>query len=206
MLVVDDHHLIVQLLATALSAEPDLECVGVAHDVATALRKARELRPDVVVMDVRLGDGDGIAAARELLRELTEVRVIVLTAFVDRRLVQRAAEAGVSALAAKDGEITVLLDLVRHSVRGSFTAGDGIPVEQQPADRLEAAGLTAEDAEVLRLLAAGLDEDELARELGVDVRVGHRRVAAVLTRLGVDAPHQAVSAAVARGLLRVGPV
>lgn len=204
VLVVDDHQLIVQLLAASLSAEPDLECVGVAHDAATALARARELRPDVVVMDVRLGDGDGIAAAAELLAELPEARVIVLTAFVDQRLVQRAVEAGVSALAAKDGQIDVLLDLVRHSARGSFTAGDGIPSVQRPADRLTAAGLTPADAEVLRLLAAGLDDEAIARELAVDVRQSRRQVGRVLAALGVDTPHQAVSASVARGLLRIG--
>lgn len=204
MLLVDDHQLVVQLLAAALSAEPDLECVGVAHDAAAALAKGRELAPDVVVMDVRLGDGDGIAAARELLAELPKTRVIILTAFADPRLVQRAAAAGVSALAAKDGQIDGLLQLIRQSVRGSFVSGHGIPQVQQPEDRLAAAGLTADDGAVLRLLAAGLGEDGVASELGVDLRQARRRVQAVLTALGADTVQEAVSTAVARGLLRVG--
>ncbi|GGK83400.1 response regulator transcription factor [Ornithinimicrobium pekingense] len=204
MLLVDDHQLVVQLLATALSAEPDLECVGVAHDAAAALAKGRELAPDVVVMDVRLGDGDGIAAARELLAELPQTRVIVLTAFADPRLVQRAAAAGVSALAAKDGQIDGLLQLIRQSVRGSFVSGHGIPQVQQPEHRLAAAGLTADDGAVLRLLAAGLGEDGVASELGVDLRQARRQVQAVLTALGAATAQEAVSTAVARGLLRVG--
>ena len=205
VLLCDDHQLVAQLLASSVSAEPDLVCVGVAHDAATALRTARETIPDVVVMDVRLGDGDGIGVARELLAELPRTRVIVLTAFADSRLARRAADAGASALVAKDGQVEVLLDLIRSAVRGSFVSGPGIPTVRQPADRLAAAGLDPQDAEVLRLLAAGRDEEGVARELRLDQDRARRRVRSVLEALGADSPRTAVSAAVERGLLRVGP-
>ncbi|WP_122260584.1 response regulator transcription factor [Ornithinimicrobium cerasi] len=204
VMVVDDHQMFVQLLSAALSAEPDLECVGVAHDTASALATARELQPDVVVMDVRLGDGDGIAAAGELLATLPQTRVVILTAFADPRLVQRAADSGVSAVAAKDGEIDGLLALLRGARRGTFVTGSGIPVVQQPQDRFAAAGLSAEDGHLLRLLAAGFDEDGVARELGVEPQAARSRIRAVLSALGARTPVQAVSTAVSRGLLRVG--
>ena len=204
VLLVDDHQLVAQLLSSTLAAEPDLECVGVAHDASSAVRQARALTPDIVLMDVRLGDGDGIAVARELLADLPRTRVIVLTAFADTRLVQRAVEAGVSGLVAKDGQIEALLELVRRSVRGSFVHGDGIPAPRRQEDRLAAAGLDPRAGEVLRLLAAGLGVQEMARELGTDEATVHQQVAVVLTALGVDTPHAAVSAAVERGLLRVG--
>ena len=204
VLLVDDHQLVAQLLSSTLSAEPDLECVGVAHDAASAVRQARALTPDIVLMDVRLGDGDGIAVARQLLADLPRTRVIVLTAFADARLVQRAVEAGVSGLAAKDGQIEALLELVRRSARGSFVHGDGIPAPRRQGDRLAAAGLDPRDGEVLRLLAAGLGSQEMARELGTDESRVNHRVREVLAALGVDTPHAAVSAAVERGLLKVG--
>lgn len=205
VLVVDDHQMFVQLLSAALSAEPDLDCVGVAHDITSALEKTRELRPDLVVMDVRLGDGDGIAAARELLEEHPETRVVVLTAFADARLVQRAADAGVSALLAKDGEIDNLLDTVRHARRGAFVSGRGLPDAQAlPEDKFTALGLTTDDGPLLRLLAAGFDVDGVARELGIDTRAAHQRVQHVRAALGARTSAEAVSAAVRRGLVRVG--
>jgi len=205
VLVVDDHQMFVQLLSSALSAQPDLQCVGVAYDTSAALRKARELRPDLIVMDVRLGDGDGIAAARELVDEHPETRVVVLTAFADARLVQRAADAGVSALLAKDGEIDALLDTIRHAERGSFVSGQGVPeVQQHPDDRFTAVGLTPEDGPLLRLLAAGLDSEGVARELGIEPRAARQRITHVERVLGARNSAEAVSAAVRRGLLKVG--
>jgi DNA-binding NarL/FixJ family response regulator len=205
VLVVDDHQMFVQLLSSALSAQPDLECVGVAYDISAALERARELRPDLIVMDVRLGDGDGIAAARELVAEHPDTRVVVLTAFVDTRLVQRAADAGVSALLAKDGEIDNLMDAIRHAERGSFISGHGVPeVQQQPEDRFTAIGLAPEDGVLLRLLATGLDVEGVARELGVEPRVARQRIQHVQSTLGARSSAEAVSAAVRRGLLKVG--
>lgn len=205
VLLVDDHQMFVQLLSTALSAEPDLECVGAAHDTTSALQRARDLHPDLIVMDVRLGDGDGIAAAEQLGRELPATRVVILTAYADAGLVRRAVDAGAAALLAKDGELGVLLAALRAARGDSFVLGPGIQsAPTQCESRLAAVGLFPTAGQMLRLLAAGLSVDEVARELDMDPRTARRRVADLVAGLGVETPAQAVSVAVHRGLIRIG--
>lgn len=206
VLVVDDHRMFSQMLATALSAEPDLECVGIAHDAATALASARDLRPDVVVMDVRLGDGDGISAARELGQDLPGTTVVVLTAHGDPTIVRRAAEAEVRALLAKDGDLVELLSILRSPSDVTFTVGSGLPAASHLAQvgRLAAAGLAPEHGLLLRLLAAGLDSDAIARELGVDVRTAQAQVQDLVAALGARSPGDAVAVAVRLRLVQVG--
>lgn len=205
VLVVDDHKIFVQLLSSALSAEPDLETIGIAHDTAGALALARELRPDLVVMDVRLGDGDGIAVARELADELPETKVVVLTAFPDAALVRRAADSGACALLAKDGDLGVLLAALRTAQRGSFTLGADLPpLLARPDERLILAGLEPESGTLLRLLAAGFDSDGIARELALTRAEAQRRIDHVVTTLQADDPADAVAVAIRRGLVSVG--
>lgn len=205
VLVVDDHKIFVRLLTTALSGEPDLEPVGVAHDTLEALRLARDLRPDLVVMDVRLGDGDGIAAARELTDELPETKVVILTAFADAALVRRAADSGACALLAKDGDLDVLLDALRTAHRGTFAVSPDLPPLPEPSDaRLAQAGLDPESGMLLRLLAAGFDTEGVARELAVPRAEAQRRIDRVVRVLEAGGPADAVGVAVRRGLLRVG--
>lgn len=205
VLVVDDHRIFVQLLTTALSAEQDLEPVGVAHDTVEALGQARELRPDLVVMDVRLGDGDGIAVARELAEELPETKVIVLTAFADAGLVRRAADAGACALLAKDGDLEVLLAALRTAGRGDFTVSAALPhLPEQRDARLALAGLSPDGGMLLRLLAAGFDTEGVARELSVSRSEAQHRIDRVVGALHASGPADAVAAAVRRGLFRVG--
>lgn len=205
VLIVDDHKIFVHLLGTALAGEADLEPVGVAHDTARALEMARSLRPDVVVMDVRLGDGDGVALARELTEELPDLRVIVLTGFADAALVRRAADSGACALLAKDGDFALLLEALRTARRGSFFTGVGVPEAAERGDeRLVRAGLPSDGGTLLRLLAAGFTGDDIARELVLSRSEAQRRISGLVAALGVDSPADAVAEAVRRGLFRVG--
>ncbi|MCA1783704.1 MAG: response regulator transcription factor [Dermatophilaceae bacterium] len=205
VLVVDDHRIFVQLLASALSAEPDLQPVGVAHDTVTALKLGRELRPDLIVMDVRLGDGDGIAVARELADDLPDTKVVVLTAFSDAGLVRAAADSGACALLAKNGDLGVLLSTLRAARRGSFTVGTDLPPPaKRPDDRLTLAGLEPESTDLLRLLAAGFDTDGVARELAVTRTEAQRRIDHLVTVLRANGPVDAVAVGIRRGLFRVG--
>lgn len=206
VLVVDDHRIFGQLLAAALSGEADLECVGTAHDTRAAMALTKELAPDVVVMDVRLGDGDGVAAAAALTQSFPELRVVVLTAFADARLAQRAAEAGACALVAKDGELGNLLRAIRTCVRGTFVVQDDL---LGPGPARAAAPrppvLTASQVATLRLLAAGFDAPSIAHELGVPVAESTARLDELLATLGVQTPLEAVTLAIGQGLVRVGP-
>src|SRR3954463_7221452 len=120
VLVVDDHVVFAQLVERALSHEPDLTCVGIASTLAEARRMCATHRPDVVIMDVRLDDGDGVEGAAELVAEYPDLRVVVLSAFIDSRLMQRAARAGATALQAKDGGLEDRLDAIRYAEPGSL--------------------------------------------------------------------------------------
>lgn len=203
VLVVDDHRLLVQLLVNALASEQDMECVGTAHDIESALALSATMKPDVVMMDVRLGDGDGIAATRELTALCPVVRVVVLTAFVDDALRQRAAEAGACALLAKDGDLQNLLHTVRNAVRGGFIVQSDLPGAGAPQDagtRYRRPQLTDRDRAVLRMLAAGCDSTAIARELDVSPEVGRGCVAQVLSAVGAPSPLEAVVRAMKDGL------
>lgn len=208
VLVVDDHRLLVQLLVGALASEEDMECVGTAHDIESALALTDALQPDVVMMDVRLADGDGIAATRELTTRFPELRVVVVTAFVDARLMQRAAEAGACALLAKDGELQNLLHTVRTAVRGGFVVQSELvdmSAHEGPGPGYRRPQLTDRDRAVLRMLAAGCDSTAIARELNVSPEAGRGCVAHVLSAVGAPSPLEAVVVAMRNGLFHRGP-
>lgn len=208
VLVVDDHRLLVQLLVSALASEADMECVGTAHDIDSALALSYALKPDVVLMDVRLADGDGIAATRELTARFPALRVVVLTAFVDDPLMQRAAEAGACALLAKDGELQNLLRTVRTAKRGGFVVQSelvGASAQLGSGPRHRRPQLTDRDRVVLKMLAAGCDFTAIARELDVSPEAGRGCVAHLLSAVGAPSPLAAVVVAMRDGLFDRGP-
>ena len=208
VLIVDDHRLLVQLLVTALADQEDMECVGTAHDVETALTMTQALLPDVVMMDVRLADGDGIAATRELTARFPELRVVVLTAFADDRMAERAAEAGACALLAKDGELQKLLHTVRTAVRGGFVVQAELVSASgtlSTAPRRQRPQLSDRDRVVLRMLAAGCDSTAIARELDLAPEAGRACVARVLSAVGAPSPLEAVVVAMRDGLFHREP-
>src|SRR4051794_41286049 len=114
VLVIDDHVVFAELLGLALSGEDGFEFVGRADGVTAGIRMVESLRPDIVVMDVRLGDGDGIAATAQLTREYSGLRVIVLTAFVDADLMRRAGGAGVGAVLSQEGGLSEKMEQPPH--------------------------------------------------------------------------------------------
>lgn len=206
VLVVDDHRTFADLLALALAAETDLECVGTATSVSSAVLMAASLNPDLVIMDVQLGDGDGIAATAQLTREFPDLRVVVLTAFVDSGLMRRAIDAGACALLPKDGALDEMLQAVRTAQRGGFAVhpkllmtlvGSHLPRQRTPS-------LTQREQDVLRMLAGAADTRMIARELGISVSTCRGYVKSVLVKLGAHTQLEAVIIAMRQGLVHVG--
>lgn len=206
VLVVDDDAMVRSGLAAILGSEADLVVVGEAADGAAALPQAAALRPDVVVMDVRMPVLDGIEATRRLLRAPSPPRVLVVTTFEHDSHVLEALEAGahgfllkragadqlvhaVRTVARADGVLLpeAIRELVRHTSRPTRTLPD----------------LTERETDVLRLLARGLSNAEIARELFVGTQTVKTHVGAVLAKLGVRDRTQAVIAAFESGF--VGP-
>ena len=206
VMVVDDHVVFAELFGLALSGEDGFEFVGRADGVSAGIRMVESLSPDIVVMDVRLGDGDGIAATTQLTRDHPGLRVIVLTAFVDADLMRRAADAGACALLPKDGELSEMMHALRTARDGGFVvhprllktlvSGEGRPQPLPP--------LTQREQDVLQMLAAGLEANAIARELGISLNTCRGYVKNLLTKLGAHSQLEAVVVAMRNGLIRVG--
>ncbi|MBO9522815.1 MAG: response regulator transcription factor [Nocardioidaceae bacterium] len=199
----DDHQVFAQLVAMMLSQHDDLECIGIAADVASALEMTAELRPDLVLMDVQLRDGDGIAATEQLTALYPDLRVVVLSAFIDRALMRRAARAGACALLPKDGEVDDMLHALRTARRGDFVVQPRLLKELVTENRGHAKPppLTHRELEVLRLLAAGLDTGVIAHELGISVNTCRGYVKTLLAKLGAHSQLEAVVIAMRHKLI-----
>jgi DNA-binding NarL/FixJ family response regulator len=213
VLIVDDDALVRAGLRAVLGSEPDLTVVGEAGDGAEVLPLAMRLRPDVVLMDVRMPAVDGIRATELLLQRLDRPpRVLVLTTFENDDYVYEALRAGASGFLLKRARPDELVQAVRVLARGeSLVFPDAIRglVERRapgadgtPARNL--TGLTDREREVLRLVAAGRSNAEIAADLVLGVETVKTHVANVLAKLGARDRTQAVIAAYESGFVRPG--
>lgn len=186
VMIVDDHPLVRAGLAGLVGAAPDLELVGQAGGGEEALALAPELAPDVVLMDLSMPGMDGIEATARLRALRPAPRVVVLTSFDDRSRVLAALRAGAQGYQLKDADPAAVLDAVR-----SAAAGDA-PLDPRAARALlpgaTDAGLpalSAREEQVLRLIASGRANKEIARELGIAERTVKVHVGHAFTRIGV---------------------
>ncbi len=208
IVVVDDHATLAELLTLALQAEPGLRCVGSAASAAEAHDLVRRARPDVVVMDVELGGDDGLVLTAALTRELPDLRVVVLTAKVDSRVMQRAVDAGACALLPKSGPLMQTLRSVREARRGGLDVDPAVlrqllRRQQQEATATARVDLTARESEVLRLLATGLDVRRIAQALTISEHTCRGHVKSLLRKLDSHTQLEAVAVANRLGLVMV---
>jgi DNA-binding NarL/FixJ family response regulator len=207
VVVVDDHKTFSDLLAMALEREPDLSCVGTAAGVSQALDMIERLRPDLVVMDVQLGDGDGIVATAELTGRYPELRVVVLTAHIDTALMQRAAAAGACSLLPKDGFLSDMLAALRTSRRGGFAVHPALLrtlITARPTTCAAPPLLTRREYDVLELMAHGQDARAIAKNLKISTSTCRGYVKNVLMKLGAHSQLEAVVIATKHGLVSIG--
>ncbi|MEV5144783.1 response regulator transcription factor [Streptomyces sp. NPDC052727] len=214
VLLVDDEALVRAGLRAVLEAQPDIEVVGEAADGAAVIPLVRQLRPDVVAMDVRMPLMDGIEATRAVLRTVAEPpKILVVTTFEDDEYVYEALRAGADGFLLKRARPAEIVHAVRLVAEGEsllFPAsvrrlaaryGDGA----RPArTTLERARLTEREAEVLRLMARGLSNAEIAARLVVGAETVKSHVSAVLAKLGARDRTQAVIAAYESGFVEPG--
>ena len=208
ILLADDQTLVRAGLRSILDGEDGIEVAGEAADGAEAVRLARQLRPDVVLMDIRMPGLDGLAATREIAAG-TDVRVIILTTFDLDDYVYGALRAGASGFLVKDTEPAELIHGVRVVARGDaliapsitrrliaeFTARAAHP---DPGPRLRA--LTGREREVMALVAAGLSNDEIAARLVLSPATAKTHVSRIMTKTGVRDRAQLVILAYESGL------
>jgi DNA-binding NarL/FixJ family response regulator len=216
VLIVDDQALVRTGFRMILEAEPDLEVVGEASDGAEAVVRARELQPDVVLMDVRMPELDGIEAARQLLGdEGATAKVVMLTTFDMDEYVYEALRAGASGFLLKDVPPEQLVVGIRAVASGDALLAPSVTrrvIEEfvrrppdsvrTPPERL--SELTARELEVLKLIARGLSNAEIAKELYVSETTVKTHVAHVLMKLDLRDRVQAVVLAYESGLVQPG--
>ncbi|GGS85579.1 DNA-binding response regulator [Streptomyces violaceus] len=216
VLLVDDEPLVRAGLRAVLEAQPDIEVVGEAADGAAVIPLVRQLRPDVVAMDVRMPLLDGIEATRALLRTVDEPpRILVVTTFENDEYVYEALRAGADGFLLKRARPAEIVHAVRLIAEGEsllFPASVRRLAAEYGDDGgnraaravMERAQLTEREAEVLRLMARGLSNAEIAARLVVGTETVKSHVSAVLAKLGARDRTQAVIAAYESGFVAPG--
>jgi len=209
ILLVDDQALVRAGLRLILEAEPDLHVIGEAQDGEEAVRLSVELHPDVVLMDIRMPVLDGIAATERLLPQVNGVKVVMLTTFDLDEYVVEAFRVGASGFVLKTAPPSQLVAAVRTIVLGEALLAPASTrqlIERssrrvEPSPRL--ASLSSRETDVLRMLARGLSNAEIAAELYVEPSTVKTHVASVLAKLGVRDRVQAVVFAFENGVAGV---
>jgi DNA-binding NarL/FixJ family response regulator len=210
VLVVDDHDLFRTGLASLLSAEPGIEVIGQASGGRAAVRLTDELRPEVVIMDVRMPDLSGVEATREIVEANPETRVLVLTVSSEDSDVAAARQAGACGFLAKDTPIDSLVVAIRAASSGAAWLSPRaaevvlgrlrtVPPEQQ-AEPSALEQLSPRELDVLRLIASGMENAEIADELGISPRTAKNHVSNILAKLGLPSRVQAAVYAVRQGV------
>ena len=206
VLVVDDHAVVRSGLRLLLDAEDDIETVGEAGDACDAVFEARAKKPDVILMDVVLRGKSGIEATPEVLKEAPQAKVLVLSMQDDPRYVREAFSAGASGYVLKEAADRELVDAVRHVARGESYVHPALGARMATADAqaARAAGedpLSDREREVLRLLALGHTNQEIAKMLYISVRTAETHRAHIMQKLRLETRAELVRYALAQGLL-----
>ena len=206
ILLVDDHSVVRQGLRLFLKYDPELEVVGEASDGAEALRLACTLKPDVVLMDLLMPIMDGVAATVAIRRELPDTEVLALTSVLEDASVVGAVRAGAIGYLLKDTQAEALCQAIKAAAAGQVQLTPKAAARLMQAvstpDSLEA--LTERETDVLRLLAQGQSNKQIARRLHNTEQTIKSHVSRILSKLGVQSRTQATLYAIRTGLVSPG--
>jgi DNA-binding NarL/FixJ family response regulator len=202
VLVVDDHQVVREGLRSFLDVQDDLEVVGEAADGESAVAQAEALRPDVILLDLRMPGSDGVAALRELAARRNPARVLVVTSFTEPAAVLPAVRAGAAGYVYKDVDPPALAAAIRSVHLGhTLLHPDVARVLVGGEAAADPARLTPREREVLVEVGRGRSNREIARALGLAEKTVKTHVSAILAKLGVQDRTQAALYAVRAGLV-----
>ena len=211
ILIADDHLIIRQGLRLILETENDFELVGEASDGNEALNLCKKWKPDVVLMDLRMPNMDGLTAIEKLRGEQPNIAVVILTTFNEDELMFRGLQAGARGYLLKDTDRSTLFNTIRAAVRGETLlkpeimarvlarANESSAIKINPA---ELVNLTGREQEVLEAVARGERSKEIAAQLGISERTVKAHLASIYNKLGVDSRAAAIAVAAQKGLLQ----
>jgi NarL family two-component system response regulator YdfI len=208
ILIADDHLIIRQGLRLILETETDFELIGEASDGNEALSLCKKLKPDVVLMDLRMPNMDGLTAIEKLRVEQPEIAVVILTTFNEDELMLRGLQAGARGYLLKDTDRSTLFDTIRAAARGETLLKPEIMarvLSQANAPKAvsnESINLTDRELEVLEAVARGERSKEIASHLGISERTVKAHLASIYNKLGVDSRAAAIAVASQKGLLQ----
>lgn len=202
VLIVDDHAIVRQGIATFIEAQDDMQLVGEAENGCQALARAAELVPDVVLMDVLMPEMDGITATREIIARYPGIKILVLTCVVNPAQLVPVLQAGASGFLLKDISLDELMMAIRAACRGETPLAsivteklvEGIIADDAIAHALQQ--LTEREREVLSLLGCGLSNKDIAKQLSISDKTVKFHVSSVLGKLNLNDRTQAALFAV----------
>jgi DNA-binding NarL/FixJ family response regulator len=208
VMVVDDHPIVRQGVRSLLSNHADLTLAGEADNAATALELAARIRPDVVLLDIRMPGTTGVEIVQRLCRQCPGAKVLMLTSFDDEEYVTPALQAGAHGYILKSASDEMLVGAVRAAHRGervlSPTVMDRVVHEFTEYSReraLRQTGLSDDERRILQLLAAGASNPKIAAEMYLSETTVKRKLQDIFEKLGVATRAQAAAEAVRRGLV-----
>jgi len=213
IVIADDHTMLREAMRNAFAQYPDLEVLDEAGDGEEAVRLSRELRPDIVVMDIVMPKINGIEATRRIRKESPATAVLILTAYDDDRYVTGLLEAGAAGYLLKSSPGKVLVDAIRTVYAGESVLNPAIiakilkygsQVKQAGGEAAAAADkLSVREMEVLKLAARGMSNKEIADELFLSVRTVKAHMGSVFSKMGVASRTEGIVTGVREGWLSV---
>lgn len=207
VLLVDDHEMVRIGLAVVLGTEDGIEVVGEAGSGEEGIRLAQEYNPDVVLMDLVMDGMDGIETTKQLMKQYPEIKVIVLTSYLDDEKMYPVIEAGAFSYLLKTSRASEVADAIRAAARGQSVLESQVASKMMNRFRNNAKGespaykeLTEREMEVLRLLAQGKSNQDIADQLIIGIKTVKFHVTNILAKLGVEDRTQAAIYAYKNGL------
>jgi DNA-binding NarL/FixJ family response regulator len=200
VMLADDHLVVRMGLAAIISIERDMELVGEAADGAEAVKRAAELHPDVVIMDIMMPRLDGVAATAEIRKRNPETQILILTTFGTSDDLRRALEAGATGALVKDSAQTELVSAIRECAAGRKVISPAVARQlQYEMPKIE---LSPRQLEMLNYVAKGFNNAEIANMVGIGRDCVKAHLSAAFTRLNDSSRSEAVAIAIRLGLLQ----
>ena len=210
ILIADDHPLVREGLRGLIATEPDMELIGEASDGDEAVKLARSLQPDVILLDLVMPNKTGIEAIIEIKQDDPDARILVVTSFGEDENVFPAIKAGALGYLLKDSSPRELLDAIREVYRGEPSLHPSVALKlirelNQPSPPNEGTPLTEREVEVLKLVAQGLSNHEICETLVIAERTVSKHVSSIIEKLHVSNRTQVALYALKEGFATLDP-